>query len=226
MKRHNGKTTGQKDVARWLASQLLEIGALVLRPDQPFTWASGRRAPVYCDNRLTLGYPDLRRAICGAFADRIEDEKWSVDAVVGTATAGIPHAAWLADTLNVPMAYVRSAAKGHGRQNLIEGRLPARARVVVIEDLVSTGMSSTAVLPPLLELGCRVHGIMAIFTYGLPQAEQAFAQADVPLVTLSSFPVLVDAARSNSLLAADELASLEAWYRDPSAWSRAHGGEG
>ncbi len=213
-----------EETARWLATELLKIGALVLRPNEPFTWASGRRAPVYCDNRLTLGYPDLRRSICTAFADRIEEESWEVDAVVGTATAGIPHAAWLADRLNLPMAYVRSSVKGHGRQNRLEGRLPGRARVVVIEDLVSTGMSSTAVLPPLLESGCTVHGIMAIFTYQLPAADRAFVEAGVPLVTLSSFPVLVDAARAQSLVAPEEVALLEAWYRDPSAWSRSHGG--
>ncbi len=218
-------TRAREDVARWLATELLRIGAVVLRPEEPFTWASGRRAPVYCDNRLTLGYPALRRAICGAFADQIDENGWEVDAVVGTATAGIAHAAWLADRLDLPMAYVRSAAKGHGRQNRVEGRLPERARVVVIEDLVSTGMSSTAVLPPLLEAGCTVHSIMAIFTYGLAAAEKAFRAAGVPLVTLSSFPVLIDAARDGSLLAASDVASLEAWYRDPSAWSVAHGGQ-
>ncbi|PIQ61844.1 MAG: orotate phosphoribosyltransferase [Bacteroidetes bacterium CG12_big_fil_rev_8_21_14_0_65_60_17] len=212
------------DTARWLAAALMDIGALVLRPDEPFTWASGRRAPIYCDNRLTLGYPDLRGAICRAFAGCIASEKWEVDAIVGTATAGIPHAAWLAGRLNLPMAYVRSSAKGHGRENRVEGRLPSRARVVVVEDLVSTGMSSTAVLPPLEALGCDVLGVMAIFTYALPEAATAFSDAGVPIVTLSSFPVLITVAREKELLGEEECSSLEAWYRDPSAWSVAHGG--
>lgn len=213
-------------VAHDIAERLLSIDAVALSPDAPFTWASGRVSPVYCDNRLTLGYPDIRRSICRAFAERLALVGWSVDAVVGTATAGIPHAAWLAEALDVPMAYVRGAAKGHGKGNRIEGRLPAGAHVVVVEDLVSTGMSSTAVVEPLREAGLHVSGILAIFTYALDAADRAFSDVGIPLETLSSYPALVESAGKSGSFDASTLASLQSWYRDPAAWSVAHGGAG
>ena len=213
-------------VAHDIAERLLSIEAVALSPARPFTWASGRVSPVYCDNRLTLGYPEIRRAICAAFAERLSLVGWAVDAVVGTATAGIPHAAWLAEALDVPMAYVRGAAKGHGKGNRIEGWLPDGANVVVVEDLVSTGMSSTAVVEPLREAGIQVNGILAIFTYALDAADKAFSDAGIPLETLSSYPALVESAGSSGSFDASTLASLESWYRDPAAWSVAHGGAG
>jgi len=213
-------------VAHEIASRLLSINAVALSPDAPFTWASGRVSPVYCDNRLTLGYPDIRRAICSAFAERLALVGWRVDAVVGTATAGIPHAAWLAEALDLPMAYVRGAAKGHGKGNRIEGHIPAGAHVVVVEDLVSTGMSSTAVVAPLVDAGLTVSGILAIFTYALDAADRAFAAAGIPLETLSSYPALVESAGRSGSFDAPTLQSLESWYRDPAAWSVAHGGAG
>ena len=212
------------DTARDIALDLLSIGAVSLSPGKPYLWASGRRSPVYCDNRLTLGHPAIRKRICRAFAERLSRLGWDVEAVVGTATAGIPHAAWLAHELDVPMAYVRSSSKAHGRENRVEGYIAPGSRVVVVEDLVSTGMSSTAVLPPLRDAGLVVVGVVAIFTYGLPVAEQAFKDAGTPLETLSSFPVLIQVAAEQGLMSADDLTSLQAWYRDPSGWSVDHGG--
>ena len=213
------------DLARKVARHLLRIGAVTLSPLEPFTWASGRLAPVYCDNRLTLGYPDVRSDIAKGFASVMKDESISCDVIVGTATAGIPHAAWLAEKMELPMAYVRSKAKEHGRSNQIEGLAPDGARAVVIEDLVSTGMSSTAVLKPLAKAGVNVLAVLAIFTYGLPIADRAFAAAAVPLFTLSSFPVLIEEASRSGSLTSDELNSLDAWYRNPARWSADRGGK-
>lgn len=216
--------TVPREVAREVARDLLSIGAVSLAPSKPFLWASGRRSPVYCDNRLTLGHPAVRMRICRAFVERLSFKDWRIDAVVGTATAGIPHAAWLAHELDVPMAYVRSSAKAHGRENRVEGHITPGSRVVVVEDLVSTGMSSTSVLPPLREAGLTVAGVVAIFTYGLDVAEEAFVEAGVPLETLSSFPVLIQVAADEGDMTEEDLASLQEWYRDPSGWSVSHGG--
>lgn len=211
------------DLARRIAGHLLRIGAVSLSPSDPFTWASGRLSPVYCDNRLTLGYPSVRSDIARGFADIIAREQLPCDVVVGTATAGIPHAAWLADRTGLPMAYVRSSAKAHGRGNQVEGLAPEGAHAVVIEDLVSTGMSSTAVLQPLADAGVKVEAVLAIFTYGLPSADEAFAQAGIPLFTLSSFPVLIDVAEESGSLDDAEMESLRAWYRNPARWSADRG---
>jgi orotate phosphoribosyltransferase len=213
-----------EDTARNIARDLLSIGAVTLSPTRPYVWASGRRSPVYCDNRLTLGHPAVRKRIRDAFKERLSRVGWEINAVVGTATAGIPHAAWLADALDVPMAYVRSSSKTHGRENRVEGFIEPGSRVVVVEDLVSTGMSSTAVVPPLREAGLDVAGVLAIFTYGLDVAVRAFKQADIPLETLSSFPVLIEVAAEQGLMSSEDVSSLQAWYRDPSGWSVQHGG--
>jgi orotate phosphoribosyltransferase len=207
-----------------MAHHLLRIGAVSLSPSQPFTWASGRLSPVYCDNRLTLGYPNVRSDIAAGFEAILHEQDIPCDVVIGTATAGIPHAAWLADRLDVPMAYVRGAAKAHGRGNQIEGLAPEGAHAVVIEDLVSTGMSSTAVLAPLSERGVQVEAVLAIFTYGLPSADDAFEKAGVPLFTLSSFSALVEAASSTGSLSEAEVDSLRSWYENPSQWSQDRGG--
>ena len=210
--------------ARRIAGHLLRIGAVSLSPSDPFTWASGRLSPVYCDNRLTLGYPEVRAEIARGFAGIIAAEQLACDVVVGTATAGIPHAAWLADRLDAPMAYVRSSAKAHGRGKQIEGLAPYGAHAVVIEDLVSTGMSSTAILAPLRDAGVQVEAVMAIFTYGLPGSQEAFDAAGVPLHTLSNFGVLLEVAEESGLLPEEDLLSLQAWYRNPARWSADRGG--
>lgn len=214
----------QEERARSIARHLLRIGAVSLSPSDPFTWASGRLSPVYCDNRLTLGYPDIRSDIAAGFAALMRENSIPCDVVVGTATAGIPHAAWLAERTGLPMAYVRSKAKEHGRGNQVEGLAPEGAHAVVIEDLVSTGMSSTAVLAPLADSGVKVEAVLAIFTYGLPSAEQAFKQAGTPLFTLSNFPALLEVASRTGTLTDDDLESMRAWYRNPSLWSTDRGG--
>ena len=205
--------------ARHLAEELLGIGAVVLAPDDPFRWASGLHAPIYCDNRLTLGYPRLRRALTDGFAALLRRHALAPDVVVGTATAGIPHAAWLADRLDLPMAYVRSKAKAHGRQNQIEGRLAEGQRVVVVEDLVSTGGSSLAAVEAVRAAGVEVLAVVAIFTYGLPGTAEQFAEAGVPLFTLTNFGALLEAAAAHEALSAEALDSLRAWQRAPAAWS-------
>jgi len=179
---------------------------------------------VYCDNRLTLGYPDVRRDISAGFATLLKENSIPCDVIIGTATAGIPHASWLADRMELPMAYVRSKAKEHGRGNQIEGLAPEGAHAVVVEDLVSTGMSSTAVLAPLADAGVKVEAVMAIFTYGLVAAEAAFEKAGVPLFTLSDFPTLIQEAALSDSLSEDDIISLQAWYRNPARWSSDRGG--
>ncbi len=218
------ETMDPQERAHRIARHLLRIGAVSLSPSKPYTWASGRLSPVYCDNRLTLGYPDVRADIAEGFASLLKEHRISCDVVVGTATAGIPHAAWLADRTGLPMAYVRGKAKEHGRGNQIEGLAPEGAHAVVIEDLVSTGMSSTAVLEPLDNAGLRVEAVLAIFTYGLPAADEAFRMAGVPLHTLSNFSSLIEVAAESGSFTQEDLASMQAWYRNPARWSADRGG--
>ena len=203
----------------FFASELLRIKAVSLSPQKPFTWASGLRSPIYCDNRMTMGHPALRTAIAKAFAAHIEAVGWEADVIAGTATAGIPHAAWLAQVCNMPMAYVRSKAKAHGRQNQIEGPLSAGQRVVLVEDLISTGMSSMAAVDGLVEAEAKVAGVVAIFSYGFPSAHARFASAGIPLHTLTSFDTLVKVAQKNGLIEAADLDTLKAWQADPKVWS-------
>lgn len=208
--------------SRRLAEALLDIGAVALAPDAPFTWTSGLRAPVYCDNRRTLGYPRVRRLITDGFAACVADRELAPDVVAGTATAGIPHAAWLADRLDLPMAYVRSEPKSHGRGNQIEGRVEARQRVVLIEDLVSTGGSSLQAVAALRAAQADVVAVLAIFSYGFPQATARFAEAGVPLHVLTTFGTLLEVARTQRRLADTALEHLRTWQHDPQAWSDAH----
>ena len=210
----------QGDLGRRLAARLLDIGAVAWSPGEPFTWASGLKAPLYCDNRRTIAYPDVRRLITAGFADVIARHSFAPDVIAGTATAGIPHAAWLADRLGLPMAYVRSKPKGHGQQRAIEGVIEGGQRVVVVEDLVSTGGSSIAAAEAVQAAGADVAAVLAIFSYGLAQAEATFADGRPPLVTLTSFPTLLDVARERGRLDEETLATLRAWQRDPEGWSR------
>lgn len=206
---------------RDLARALLEIEAVTLSPDAPFTWASGLQSPIYCDNRQTLGYPALRRQIAAAFAACVADQEWAVDVVAGTATAGIPHAAWLADRLDKPMAYVRSAPKGHGKENQIEGVVHTGDQVLLVEDLISTGGSALQAVDALRTAGAQVVGVAAIFTYGLPETAQRFADAQVDLCVLSDFEALRTVARAEGVLSQAAASVLADWQQDPEAWSAA-----
>lgn len=199
--------------SRSLAADLLRLKAVVLRPDDPFTWASGVRSPIYCDNRLTLGDVAVRRRIRDAFAEAVAEAGASPTVIAGTATAGIPHAAWLAEALELPLVYVRSKPKGHGRGNQIEGKLSEGATVVLVEDLVSTGGSALDAARALREAGAEVALVLAIFTYGTPRAEAAFAEADLPLYTLTDFRALVAVAEETGALDAGAVGRVEAWHR-------------
>lgn len=208
--------------ARRIAEALLEIGAVRISPEQPFTWASGMRAPLYCDNRLTISYPTIRRQIRDAFLATLSDHDIQPGAIVGTATAGIPHAAWLADALQLPMAYVRSRPKAHGTGSQIEGRLSEGVNVVVVEDLVSTGQSSAAVVGALRSQGCNVDAVLAIFSYELEEAQRTFDRVAVPLHTMTNFRELFTAAEERSELSAGAERTVREWRSDPRTWSEQH----
>ncbi|MBU9672129.1 orotate phosphoribosyltransferase [Planococcus sp. CP5-4] len=195
-----------------IAQQLLSIGAVELRPNDPFTWASGVKSPIYCDNRLTMSYPEVRKAIADGLAETIRREYPDAQVIAGTATAGIPHAAWVAERLDLPMVYVRSKPKGHGQSNLIEGKIEPGQKAVVIEDLISKGGSVLQAAQALQDAGFEVAGIAAIFTYGLPQAEQAIQEAGFTFHTLTDFPALVQQAREGGAIAAEDLPMLSEWH--------------
>lgn len=209
--------------AQTVASDLLRIGAITLRPDKPFTWASGRLSPIYTDNRLTLSHPDVRSRLVDGFV-RLARRAGGADAISGTATAGIPHATLLADRLELPLSYVRSSAKGHGKGNQIEGRVAPGDRVLVVEDLISTGGSVIAAVEALREAGALVQTVLAVFTYGLEVAADAVSDAGFTLRTLTDFPALLAVARDQSRLDSAALETLEAWRQDPEGWSRSRGG--
>lgn len=203
-----------------VASRLLKIKAIKLQPNDPFTWASGLRSPIYCDNRITLSHPEVRNFIKESFAKKV----WAfgeIDVVAGVATAGIPHGALLADVLDKPFIYVRSKSKGHGRQNLIEGEFQPDAKLLVIEDLISTGMSSAAACDALVEAGGDIRGVMAIFTYGLESSRQAFDQRKIPLETLTNYNSLLEEAFDTNYINNTEKELLEKWNKDPKSWSDA-----
>ncbi|WP_271852907.1 orotate phosphoribosyltransferase [Planococcus maritimus] len=195
-----------------IAQQLLSIGAVELRPNDPFTWASGVKSPIYCDNRLTMSYPAVRKAIADGLAETIRREYPDAQVIAGTATAGIPHAAWVAERLDLPMVYVRSKPKGHGQSNLIEGKIEPGQKAVVIEDLISKGGSVLQAAQALQDAGFKVAGIAVIFTYGLPQAQQAIADAGFTFHTLTDFSALVEQAEENGAIAAEDLPMLSEWH--------------
>ena len=204
-----------------VARDLLRVGAVSLRPDDPFTWASGRLSPVYTDNRLTLSHADVRGRIADAFAGLVRQRHAEASAVSATATAGIAHGALLADRLGLPFSYVRAAAKGHGKRNRIEGRVEAGQRVVLVEDLVSTGGSVLSAAEALREAGAEVVAALAVFSYGFPEADRSFEAAGLPLATLTDFAALARAAQETGALGADAWDALRDWRDDPVAWSRA-----
>lgn len=200
-----------------IAEALLQIEAVTLSPTEPYTWSSGLKSPIYCDNRLTLSFPKVRQVIVDGLVKSVNPTE--VDVIAGTATAGIPHGALLADRLGLPFIYVRSSAKGHGKGNQIEGRFEAGARVLVIEDLLSTGMSSIDAAQAIREAGGHVTGIQAIFSYGLPVLEKNLANANLSATSLTTFSELIEVAESTGVLNRSELDSLRDWQEDPRAWS-------
>ncbi|WP_255668340.1 orotate phosphoribosyltransferase [Brevibacillus daliensis] len=205
----------QQTIAKQAATHLLEIGAVHLRPDQPFTWTSGIKSPIYCDNRITMSYPVVRQFLATSFAELIKERFPEAEVVAGTATAGIPHAAWVADQLELPMIYVRDKAKGHGRQNLIEGQLPQGKKVVVIEDLISTGGSSLKAAKAVEEAGGTVLGVIAIFSYQFKEALATFEEAGFPLHTLSHYSALLEIAREKGTITAEQEKVLSNWKENP-----------
>ena len=196
---------------RKLAKELLAIQAVALRPNDYFTWTSGIKSPIYCDNRITMSYPSIRREIAAGMVEVIKEKYPEVEVVAGTATAGIPHAAWVSELLDLPMIYVRDSAKKHGKTNQIEGRILEGQKVVIIEDLISTGLSSLKVAKALREAGAEVLGVVAIFSYELKKAHEAFSQAEVEYVTLTNYPVLVEEAVASDFIHQDDVEKLLEW---------------
>lgn len=206
--------------ASTFAEKLLQIKALKISPDAPFTWASGWKSPVYCDNRKLLSFPHVRDYVKSELANTIMDHFPEAESLAGVATAGIPHGTLAADLLRLPFIYVRSKPKGHGLANQIEGVLTEGQKVVVIEDLVSTGMSSLEAVEALRAAGADVIGMCALFTYGFPQAAEAFEKANVKLITLSNYDALVDVGVAQNIIKDDTLESLKQWRLSPSTWGQ------
>ncbi|MCK9611992.1 MAG: orotate phosphoribosyltransferase [Bacteroidales bacterium] len=202
------------------AEYLLQIKAIKLNLQKPFTWASGWKSPIYCDNRKTLSYPAVRTYIRQQFVGIINDEFGSPDVIVGVATGAIAHAALVAQDMGLPLAYVRSAPKDHGLTNLIEGVVEKGQSVVVIEDLISTGGSSLKAVEALRNAGCNVKGMVAIFTYGFPVAEEGFAKAKCPLFTLSHYNALLEQAVENNYINERDLPQLAKWREAPEKWGK------
>lgn len=207
-----------ENIAKTLADYLLQIKAIKLQPSNPFTWASGWKSPIYCDNRKTLSYPDARLFIRDSFAARIKKLYPDVEVIAGVATGAIAHGMLVADILNLPFIYVRSGAKEHGLGNQIEGAFEAGQKIVVIEDLVSTGGSSLRAVSALREAGCEVSGMLAIFTYSFDKADSNFREADCQLDTLCDYDAMIDRALETGYVSNNEVAALKEWRLDPSVW--------
>lgn len=207
-----------KKVERLLAEKLLKISAIILQVDNPFTWASGWNSPIYTDNRKTLSYPDIRSFIKVELTRLIMESFKEVDVVAGVATGAIAQGALVADTLGLPYIYVRSTPKDHGLENLIEGSLKPRQKVVVIEDLISTGHSSLKAVEAIRAAGAEVVGMVALFTYGFPIAEENFRKAGVKLYTLSNYNAMIEAALATNYIQAADVDTLREWRKDPANW--------
>lgn len=198
-------------MSKQIAQSLLDIGAVALSPNDLFTWSSGIKSPIYCDNRVTLGYPEVRNAIRDGLIELIQTHFKDAEIVSGTATAGIPHAAFISEKFDMPMSYVRSKSKSHGKQNQIEGAPSKGKKIVVVEDLISTGGSSLVAAEALREAGAEVLGVVAIFTYGLAKADQMFKDADIPFYTLSDYNELIDVAKEKGKISESDIQSLVEW---------------
>ncbi|MCK5068306.1 MAG: orotate phosphoribosyltransferase [Bacteroidales bacterium] len=206
------------EINRKVAGLLLQSKAIILEPAKPFTWASGWQSPIYCDNRVTLSYPEIRNYIREAFTRVINDAFPAPDLVAGVATGAIAQGALVADAMNLPFVYVRPSAKGHGRQNLIEGRLQRGQKVVVVEDLISTGGSSLKAVEALRQAGAEVTGMVAIFSYGFQLAEDNFRDAKVVLHTLTDYHTLIEAALESGDIQPEQVALLQQWRKNPAQW--------
>lgn len=201
-----------------MAALLLELEAVTLRPDRPFTWASGIQSPIYCDNRLLMSDVDARREVREAFCHFIKEKGLACELIAGVATGAIPHAAWVAERLGKPLVYIRASAKDHGKQNQVEGKVKPGALAVLIEDLISTGGSSVAAVEALRQAGAKVEHCLAIFSYGFEEARQKFAAAQCTLTTLTDFPTLLQIAKEKRLVKADQVDLLKKFSHDPRNW--------
>ncbi|MGM9709114.1 MAG: orotate phosphoribosyltransferase [Prevotella sp.] len=202
------------------ASRLLNVKAIKLQPNDPFTWASGWKSPFYCDNRKTLSFPELRNFVKLELVHAVLEHFTEAEAVAGVATGAIAQGALVADALNLPFSYVRSKPKDHGLANLIEGEVRPGMKVVVVEDLISTGGSSLKAVEALRQAGCEVVGMVASYTYGFPVAEQAFAEAGVKLVTLTDYEHVVAQALETGYIAETDVEVLNEWRKDPANWKK------
>jgi len=207
------------DPAFKVAEFLLQIKAVKLQPENPFTWASGLKSPIYCDNRKTLSYPQIRTYIRQHFVEKINEKFGKPDVIAGVATGGIAQAALIAQEMGLPLVYVRSEAKKHGLTNMIEGDIESGQTVVVIEDLISTGGSSLKAVKALRDRGCMVKGMVAIFTYGFDEAEQNFKKEKCLLETLTNYDTLVAAALEQEYISEKDVNSLKTWRANPAMWS-------
>ena len=206
--------------AKQVAKFLLDKKAVILKPEDPFTWASGWKSPIYCDNRVLLSFPDVRNFLKKKFAEIIREKYPQTEALVGVATAGIAHAALIADELEMPMAYARTKAKDHGTQNLMEGKLEKGSRVMVIEDLISTGKSSLQAVQGVLDYGLKVENLLAIFTYGFPVAEEKAKEFGIDFITLSDYNILAEQAVENNYIQEKDFELLKKWRENPSEWGK------
>jgi len=207
-----------KDLARDVAKSLLDINAVLLRPNNPFTWSSGWNSPIYCDNRLTLRHPEIRKKIVLSFISIIENHLEKPDVITGTATAGIPHAAWVAGSMDLPLAYVRAKAKAYGLGNQIEGGVDKGQSTVVIEDLISTGGSAISVVEALKFIGADVKAVLSIFSYGFDKANERFARHKIPVYTLTDYVTLIDVALEKGVVQESDLDLLNRWRKNPERW--------
>ena len=207
-----------ESTAATIASKLMEIGAIKLNHENPFTWSSGWKSPIYCDNRLSLSYPHVRSYVKRCLAQAIHENFPDAQAIAGVATAGIPQGALVAEEMELPFLYVRPKPKDHGLENLIEGKLEKGQRVVLVEDLISTGGSSLKAAAALKDAGAKICGMVAIFTYGFQVAEDSFKKEGIELVCLSDFNHLIDEALQNKYINQSQLTHIKAWRLDPGNW--------
>ena len=208
------------DIAKQVAKSLLQINAIILQPNQPFKWAAGWNSPIYCDNRKTLCYPEIRNHIRQGLAAIVKNHYKGANVIAGVATAGIPHGALVAEELGLPFIYVRSKAKKHGKQNQIEGYFEKGQSVVLVEDLISSGKSSLEAAATLKEAGMKVKGIVSIFTYGFDAATQNFKKADCEFISLCNYSTLLREAVKQEYINESDLETLEKWRENPSKWGK------